>query len=260
MKVLVTFAVEAEFAPWQKLRHFRSIDYDGLRLWKTNAGEAEITALVTGIGTESGAKAMGLMMGMADEGCYFDVCISSGLAGALCDTLVPGEIIAPQTLLAESVQADLQTDRLFVDQDLRRQALLGGAIGSDCLFTTDQVLLKASDKKSCSSKAQLVDMESFEIVKEALAWGARSVVVRAISDSAAEDLPIDFNRTLTKDKQVSVAKVFVELLRNPFALPGLLRFGKQSRQAAERLANFLDAYVQQIAANREVAVVARESR
>jgi hypothetical protein len=105
-----------------------------------------------------------------------------------------------------------------------------------------------------------VDMESFEIVKEALAWGARSVVVRAISDSAAEDLPIDFNRTLTKDKQVSVAKVFVELLRNPFALPGLLRFGKQSRQAAERLANFLDAYVQQIAANREVAVVARESR
>jgi hypothetical protein len=55
-------------------------------------------------------------------------------------------------------------------------------------------------------------------------------------------------------------KVVGELLRNPFALPGLLRFGKQSRRAAERLASFLDAYVQQIAANREVVVVARELR
>jgi nucleoside phosphorylase len=256
MKVLVTFAVEAEFAPWQKLRHFRSIDYDGLRLWKTDAGEAEITALVTGIGTESAARAMDLMMRMADEGCNFDVCVSSGLAGALCEGFATGDVIAPKILMTEGHDSEC----MKVDEMLRTQALGEGAIASDCLFTTQKVLLKASDKKSCSSKAQLVDMESFEIVKEALAWGARSVVVRAISDSAAEDLPIDFNRTLTKDKQVSVAKVFVELLRNPFALPGLLRFGKQSRQAAERLANFLDAYVQQIAANREVAVVARESR
>jgi nucleoside phosphorylase len=259
MKVLVTFAVEAEFAPWQKLRHFRSIDYDGLRLWKTNAGDAEITALVTGIGTESGARAMGLMMGMADEGCNFDVCISSGLAGALCDDLAPGDIIAPKTLLAESVHADVQTDKLKVDEELRGQALQRGAIEADCLFTTDQVLLKASEKKPWSSKAQLVDMESFEIVKDARAWGARSVVLRAISDSAKEDLPIDFNRTLTKDKQVSVMKVVGELLRNPFALPGLLRFGKQSRQAAEKLASFLDAYVQQISVKREVAT-ARELR
>jgi nucleoside phosphorylase len=237
MKVLVTFAVEAEFAPWRKLRHFRSIDYDGLRLWKTEAADAEITALVTGIGTESAARAMDLMMRMADDGCNFDVCVSSGLAGALCDDLVPGDVIAPQMLVAESGR---NSDCMKVDEGLRAQAVGVGAIASDCLFTTNQVLLKASDKKSISSKAQLVDMESFEIVKVARAWGARSVVVRAISDSAKEDLPVNFNRTLTKDKQVSVMKVVGELLRNPFALRGLLRFGKQSRQAAEQLANFLD--------------------
>jgi nucleoside phosphorylase len=257
MKVLVTFAVEAEFAPWRKLRRFRSIDYDGLRLWKTNAGDAEITALVTGIGTESAARAMDLMMRMADEGCNFDVCVSSGLAGALCEGFAPGDVIAPKVLMTEGSR---DSECMKVDEVLRTQALDGGALASDCLFTTHKVLLTASDKKARAPKAQLVDMESFEIVKDALAWGARSVVLRAISDSAKEDLPINFNRTLTKDKQVSVAKVVLELLRNPFALPGLLRFGKQSRQAAERLANFLDAYVQQIAANREVAVAVRESR
>lgn len=246
MKVLVTFAVEAEFAAWRKLRRFRYIDYDGLQLWRTNAGGAEITVLVTGVGTESSAQAMGLMMKMADEDQHFDICISSGLAGALQETLVPGDIIAPQMVIAENRHADLPSDQLKVDPDLRRQALEGGAIASDCLFTTDQVLVKASQKRDCSSRAQSVDMESFDIVKEARARGARGVVLRAISDSANEDLPINFNLTLSKKHQVSVTKVILQLMKNPLALPALLRFAKQSRLAAEKLAHFLDVYVQKV--------------
>lgn len=244
MRVLVTFAIEAEFAPWRKLRRFRSIDYDGLRLWKTNAGDAQITALLTGVGAQSAAQAMGLMMKMADEDQYFDICISSGLAGALEANLWPGDVIAPQVIIAESQHADVEFDELSVDPDLRRQALEGGAIAADCLLTTDQVLVKASQKGRCSSRAQIVDMESFDIVKEARAWGARSVVVRAISDSAQEDLPINFNQTLSKKHQISVARVILELAKHPLALPALLRFGRQSRRAAERLAKFLDGYVQ----------------
>jgi nucleoside phosphorylase len=252
MRVLVTFAVEAEFAPWRKLRTFRSIDYDGLRLWRTKAGNAEISALVTGVGTQSAAQAMGLMMRMADENRYFDICVSSGLAGALQETLKPGDIIAPEVLIADNRHADLQSDQLKVDEELRRQALERGAIAADCLFTSDQVLVKASEKKVCSSRAQSVDMESFDIVKEAAAWGARSVVVRAISDSALEDLPINFNLTLSDKHQVSVIKVVGELIKNPFALRALLRFGIQSRRAADRLAKFLDEYVQTVAAHGQV--------
>ncbi len=253
MRVLVTFAVDAEFAPWRKLRKFRSIDYDGLRLWRTTAGCADITVLVTGVGTQSSAQAMGLMMAMADENQHFDICVSSGLAGALQENLAPGDIIAPQALIAENQHADLQLDRLKVDPDLRRQALEGGAIAADCMFTSNQVLVKASEKKTCSSRAQSVDMESFDIVKEAYAWGARGVVVRAISDSAKEDLPINFNLTLSKRHEVSVLKVIGELAKNPLALPALLRFGKQSRNAAERLADFLDGYVQTISGNGQIA-------
>jgi len=238
MKVLVTFAVEAEFAPWRKLRPFRSIDYDGLRLWRADAGSAEITALVTGVGAEAAAQAMGLMMKMADESQHFDICISSGLAGALAASLAPGDVIAPQLIIAESQHADLPSEELKVDSDLRRQALEGGAIAADCLLTTDQVLVKASQKSCCSSRAQSVDMESFEIVKEARAWGARSVVVRAISDSAQEDLPINFNQTLSNRHQISIRKVLLELAKHPLALPALLRFGRQSLLAAERLTMF----------------------
>jgi adenosylhomocysteine nucleosidase len=246
MRVLVTFAVDAEFAPWRKLRKFRFIDFDGLRLWRSEAGDKEITALVTGIGTQSAAKAMDLMMKLADQSQNFDICISSGLAGALEESLSPGDIIAPQVLISENRYADLQSDQLNVDPELRQRALEGGAKTADCLLTVDRVLVKQSHKRSCASRAQSVDMESFEIVKEACAWGARSVVVRAISDSAQEDLPINFNLTLSKKNQVSVAKVILQLARNPFVLPALVRFGRQSQKAATTLATFLEGYIQRL--------------
>jgi nucleoside phosphorylase len=247
MRVLVTFALDAEFAPWRKLRAFRHIDYDGLQLWRTDAGTIQVTVLVTGIGTESSAQAMGLMMEMADEDQHFDVCISSGLAGALHEALVPGDVIAPQIILAENKRADAPAQQLKVDPELRKQAVEKGAIAADCLLTSNEVMVKASAKRACSSRAQSVDMESFEIVKEAQAWGARSVVVRAISDSANEDLPINFNVALSKNQQVSVSRVAWELAKNPLALPAVLRFAGQSRKAAEKLARFLDAYIQAMA-------------
>jgi len=247
MKVLVTFAVEAEFAAWRKLRTFNLIDYQGLKLRRTVIGPAEVTVLITGVGTQAATLAMDLMMRMADKDQYFDVCVSSGLAGALCETLSVGDIIAPKELLAERQPAELGADRLEVDAELRQTALGHGAKDANCLFTTNEILVKASQKKSCASRAQSVDMESFEIVKEARAWGARSVVIRAISDAATEDLPINFNLTLSDKREVSLSKVLLQVAKNPLVLPALIRFGGQSKRAGALLAAFLENYLKDLA-------------
>jgi len=247
MKVLVTFAVEAEFAAWRRRRAFHLFDYAGLKLWRTKVGAADVAVLITGVGGQAAIQAMDLMMRMADKEMYFDVVLSSGLAGALCDGLGVGDIVAPKELLAEMQHAEVSSERLAVDAELRELALEHGAKPANCLFTTDQILVKASQKKSCASRAQSVDMESFDVVKEALAWGARGVVIRAISDSATEDLPINFNLTLTNKREVSIAKVLLQLLKNPFALPALIQFAKQSRRAGELLAAFLEKYLQGLA-------------
>lgn len=250
MRVLITFAVDAEFAPWRKRRLFNRIDFEDLLLWRTNSEGHEITVLLTGVGEQAATRAMGLMLRMADEDKHFDICISSGLAGALQQTLTPGNIIAPRMIRAAFQHADLKSDSLAVDQDLHEFALRQGAKATDCLFTTGQVLLTAKQKAECSAKGQSVDMESFEIVKEACAWGARCVVLRAVSDSADEDLPINFNLTLSKKSRISLGKVILQLARNPSALPALVRFGKQSRKAAEALAIFLDLYVSNLCHSR----------
>ncbi len=248
MRVLVTFAVEAEFAPWRKLRRFRFIDYLGLRLWRTEFGDIELTVLLTGVGEQAASRAMDLMLRMADAERYFDVCISSGLAGALHELLAPGDIIAPLTVRAAFRYADVHFETLAVDEELHKLALNRGAKATECLFTSDRLLLTAEQKKDCecSSKAQSVDMESFEIVKEACAWGARSVVVRAVSDAAGEDLPVNFGLALSKESQPSVSRIVLQLMKNPLVLPALIRFAKQSRKAAEGLANYLDSYVSRL--------------
>src|SRR5258705_6690369 len=127
MKVLVTFAVEAEFAAWRKLHVFNLIDYQGLKMLRTKIGAAEVTVLMTGVGSQAAAVAMDLMMRMADKDMYFDVCISSGLAGALCETLGVGGIIAPKELIAEMKNGDLGAHRLEGDGELRQMALGEGA-------------------------------------------------------------------------------------------------------------------------------------
>jgi adenosylhomocysteine nucleosidase len=260
MKVLVTFAVEAEFAAWRKLRAFNLIDYRGLKLRKTVIGAAEITVLITGVGAQAAAQAMDLMMRMADKDQYFDVCISSGLAGALCETLSVGDIVAPKELIVELKHADLREEHLVVDPELRQLALGGGAKNANCLFSTDEILVKASQKKSCASRAQSVDMESFEIVKAASAWGARSVVIRAISDAATEDLPINFNLTLSDKKEVSLSKVLIQVAKNPLVLPALIRFGGQSKRAGALLAAFLENYLRDLAGLRSAKQVSEAAR
>jgi nucleoside phosphorylase len=246
MRVLVTFAVEAEFAPWRKRWPFEIAAAGGIRFWRADIDDCNVTVLLTAMGTLAAVLTVDTFLRKENEDKSFAVCISSGLAGALRETLGPGDIIAPRMLVPETVYPERQENRLEVNAALRELALKCGAKGTDCLWTADQVLVKAADKKIYSSRAEAVDMESFGIATEAGAWGLRTVVVRAISDSVVEDLPLDFNRTLSDNEQISVSKVLIQLAKRPSAIPAMVKFGLQSRRAAESLATFLDKYLREL--------------
>jgi len=50
MKVLVTFAVEAEFAPWRKLRQFSQSNLGDIRAFSAQMRDGELIVLLTGVG------------------------------------------------------------------------------------------------------------------------------------------------------------------------------------------------------------------
>jgi hypothetical protein len=73
--------------------------------------------------------------------------------------------------------------------------------------------------------------------------GIECLTVRAISDTACENLPLDFNALMTPEQKLSPAKLALAILKAPQKIPVLVRLGKNSAFAAKQLADVLAALI-----------------
>jgi adenosylhomocysteine nucleosidase len=238
MRILVTFAVEAEFAPWRRLRRFSETRRESLTAYTSRMSDAELTVLLTGVG---GRKAWAEGTKIIWDG-KIDVCVSSGLAGALRSEHRPGDV-----LVAKEVHAAAWNKVIPGDSGLLKIAAACGATVAKVFYTTDRVLVRSEDKRELGRKADAVEMESGDILLEAVAFGAKVIAVRGISDAVEQDLPLDFNHAINETGNVSLGRVLMYAAMHPSSVPALIRFGHQSRNAAVKLASFLEQYIQKLA-------------
>ena len=238
MKILVTFAVDAEFAPWRKMRSFRKEREENLDIFRDEIDGVQVVAVLTGIGGKD-AWANATKILWSDFG---GVCISTGLAGSLRSEHVQGEI-----LVARRVQFPRWKSVISCDGDLVSLAEKNGAKAVEAFHTADHVVIDSAEKKTLGIDADAVEMESGEILYEAGAFGVKGVAVRCISDDSDEELPLDFNRVITDRGEVSMGKVAAEVARRPWVVPRLVKFGRQSNAAALKLAEFLERFVPAVA-------------
>jgi len=120
-------------------------------------------------------------------------------------------------------------------------ALNVGDIVLNSIFSTDRVAVTAEEKKNLREKtgAAAVDMESAAIAKIAAKWGVPFSCIRAISDSANDDMPLDFNRYRAGDGGFSRSRIALAALARPFsAIPALIRLDRNCRIAAESLGEY----------------------
>ncbi len=239
MRVLVTFAVDAEFAPWRSRHAFVPYEFNDsgekreFDLFCANIEVSEVTVLLTGMGRDNVKKAMSTI-----SPAVYDVLISTGLAGALDLSLHVRDVV-----VGRSAQTSDHSQKVESDGRLISVAAACGARVVNAFLTSDTIATTAEEKHSLIATGSLVEMETCHILAVAGQYKVPAVGVRAISDAADEDLPLDFDRITDSRGKVKVGGLLKELALRPHLLPLLLRFGRQCRAAAGSLADFLDQYI-----------------
>ena len=109
----------------------------------------------------------------------------------------------------------------------------------------ERVVTTATGKRGLRQQtgADAVEMESGVIRAICGKHNVPSATVRVISDTANEDLPLDFNRAIGKDGEVGWLPALSQIAAAPGRLPQLMRFGLESSRAARGLAQFLERYL-----------------
>ncbi len=221
MRVLVTFAVEAEFAPWRRLRNLREVKVGEITSYQAQIGRAQVDFVITGMGAENARRVVNAMMEQP-----YAMCIASGFAGALKPEHAIGSI-----LVAEAVQ---QIGKARTEQSSRNlvlEAQRDGAFRAKMFLTSESVVRTTEEKAKLAPFADAVDMESFSILSCAHDHGLPAVFLDAVVDEMG---------------RVKIGGLVRKIVSHPIQLPALIRLGRDSRTAAQALANFLEAYIKKL--------------
>jgi len=119
---------------------------------------------------------------------------------------------------------------------------LGASFVRGDVVSVDRVAITVRDKRDlrAATGAAVVEMESAAVAQKAREWDVPFGCVRAVSDAAGEDLPLDFNLYRDADGRFERTRIALAALGRPFTvLPRLVRLDRHCRRAAERLGEFL---------------------
>jgi nucleoside phosphorylase len=231
-RVLVTFAAATEFSSWRRMSGFRRIIGEHAPVYAKQIGGVEVYVVITGIGTRLVRNELREFLNSAD------LCIASGLAGGLRRQHRAGTV-----LVAKGVKQGGGSQVIAGDESLVKIASQSGATPVECFVTSSVVVSTVSEKQRLGEMADAVDMESFDILRQARECNVPAAAVRAVSDDASTHMPIDFNRIIDERGQIGWLPALYEVSKTLELLPQLIRFGIGSSRATRNLADFLDRYM-----------------
>jgi nucleoside phosphorylase len=250
VRILVTFALENEFAPWRAMHRFRESTWGKADVFAAEIGGADVAVLLTGVGPRPAKLALSKIVW--GESGTLEYCISSGLAGALRPEYSVAQVVAAREAASEGVRDENGEPKVLPSSaSLVSFASDCGATVVNRFYTAERAIWRADEKKHLGKTADAVEMESFEILAAAADSGVPAAAVRAVSDTSEEALPLDMNEVFSDEGQLSIPRVVGQVALHPQALPGLVKLGQQSKKAAESLAQFLDRYIARISASAE---------
>ena len=215
-------------------RRFGSLGHD-----VGQAGGVEVHLVNTGIGTAAAfVAAQSVLSEVA-----LDAVVSTGYAGALGPAGI-GELILGTDVhdwTKERPRPVYRSDVALLAMAREAVSPARAAWSQGIVVTVENVVWRAAEKQALGkvSGAIAVDMESAAIARAAASRNVPFLLVRAVSDGADDDLPMDFNLWFTpKGRLRGLAQVLV----HPSIICSLLRMKRHAELGSQALARFFWAF------------------
>jgi len=180
---------------------------------------------LTGIGRENAERATRNFLAAHRP----PLLMTCGFAGGLAPELKIGDVIFEILSNGSDVYASV------------RSKLAAAGARETKIFCADRIATTVADKKKLKEEtgADAAEMESGAVQALCGTQGIPCVTVRVISDTADQDLPLDFNKFLTPDKSMDMSKLMMAVAKAPWKMGALMELQKNTKLAAQRLADVL---------------------
>ena len=87
------------------------------------------------------------------------------------------------------------------------------------------------------NNTKTVDMESLGVAQAAIENNCSFLVVRAISDTAKQNLPRHTLKSFSLTNSIKISSILLDLVKHPNELPSLLKLAQNSQKAQACLQN-----------------------
>ncbi len=178
-----------------------------------------VRVVVTGMGRANTERALAAALMETNPG----LVLTCGFAGGLDPAL------ALNTVLFETKDTALA------------ERLSGAGLRAARFHCASRMAVTAAEKASLRREtgADAVEMESAHVHRLCLERGLPCATVRVISDTADEDMPLDFNRLTTPEMKMHFGRLALAIGKSPTKIAALLRLQRQTAAAARALADAL---------------------
>ncbi len=159
-----------------------------------------------------------------------------GFSGGLSPGLSPGALLVAERIV-DSGGAVAAPDPAWSSRIARCQG-----VDSATLVSVDRILCTPESKtelwgRIAQDLPAAADLETAAMAAVVASYGLPFVVIRAISDTADEALPLDFNDCLDESGRISRARIVARAALNPTLIAPLWRLRGRTRSCSESLAD-----------------------
>ena len=225
----------------RQLRHVSKRRLETFTVWQGRADTVEVWLIKTGMGMQRAAEAA---RAVVDSG-QFDLFVSTGCAGALAPELRPGDLVLATTVIDRATDHRYESDATTrADwQTVANRAALHAALAPELCAT--EILASVADKRAAAAEtgAVAVDMEGAGIAACATDSGIPFALVRAILDTAADDVEASFAFINPATGDIKPLAVAARLARHPGTVTRLLTMQRQMKAADASLTRFFAAWL-----------------